>query len=77
MGLGWCADLAARNWTQHHDRSVESFCRRWFPQERFDLIHSHCIQVLGVGPLQVARELGIPYAITCTMAGGCRHGCSC
>ena len=56
--------LPPRSWTQHHDRSVESFCRRWFAQERFDLIHSHCIQVLGVGPLQVARELGIPYAIT-------------
>ena len=33
-------------------------------QEGFDLVHAHAIQVLGVGPLRVAAELGIPYALT-------------
>ena len=56
--------LPGRSWSQHHDASIEAFCRRWFPEEGFDLIHSHCIQVLGVGPLLVAQELGIPYVVT-------------
>ena len=56
--------LPARSWSQHHDVSLETFCRRWFPQECFDLVHCHCIQVLGVGPLLVAQELGIPYVVT-------------
>ena len=56
--------LPQRNWKQHHDLSVEAFCRGWFRWERFDLIHCHCVQVLGVGPLIAAREQGIPYAIT-------------
>ena len=56
--------LPPRSWKQPYDRSVEAFCRRWLPQEGFDLIHSHCIQMLGIGPLIVAKDLGIPYAIT-------------
>ena len=56
--------MPPRSWKHHHDRSVEAFCRRWLPQEEFHLIHSHCIQVLGIGPLIAARELGIPYSIT-------------
>ena len=53
-----------RSWSRHHDVSVEAFCRRWFAAERFHLVHAHCIQVLGVGPLTVAREHGIPYVVT-------------
>ena len=56
--------LPPRNWSRHQDVSVEAFCRRWFAAERFDLVHAHCIQELGVGPLTVARELGIPYVVT-------------
>ena len=56
--------LPVRSWSEHQNSSVLNFCRRWFPQEGFDLVHSHCIQVLGVGPLLVAKELGIPYVIT-------------
>jgi glycosyltransferase involved in cell wall biosynthesis len=56
--------LPPRSWSQHHDVSLEAFCRRWFPQEGFDLVHCHCIQVIGVGPLLVAQELGIPYVVT-------------
>ena len=56
--------LPARSWKHHHDISVEAFCRKWFQDEDFDLVHCHCIQVLGVGPLLVARELGIPYVVT-------------
>ena len=56
--------LPGRVWSRHHDGNIEAFCRRWFPQEGFDLVHCHCIQVLGVGPLLVAQELGIPYVVT-------------
>jgi glycosyltransferase involved in cell wall biosynthesis len=56
--------LPPRPWREHHDASVERFCRWWLAQEGFDLIHAHCLQVLSVAPLQVARELGIPYAIS-------------
>ena len=56
--------LPPRSWRHHHDMSVEAFCRRWFPQEGFDLVHCHCIQVMGVGPLNVARDLGIPYVVS-------------
>ncbi len=53
-----------RAWREHQDTSVENFCRQWFPAEAFDLIHAHCLQVLSVGPLKVAAELGIPYLVT-------------
>ena len=56
--------LPPRSWSRHHDVSVEAFCRRWFAAERFDLVHAHCIQELGIGPLTVARDLGIPYVVT-------------
>ena len=56
--------LPPRSWSRHHDVSVEAFCRRWFASERFDLVHAHCIQELGIGPLTVAREQGIPYVVT-------------
>ena len=56
--------LPSRHWREHRDPAVAAFCRRWFAQERFDLIHAHCLQVLSASPLEVARELGIPYAVT-------------
>ena len=56
--------LPPRSWSRHHDVSVEAFCRRWFASERFDLVHCHCIQELGIGPLTAARELGTPYVVT-------------
>ena len=56
--------LPERPWSEHHDPRVEQLCRWWFAQEGFDLVHAHAIQVLGVGPLRVAAELGIPYAVT-------------
>jgi glycosyltransferase involved in cell wall biosynthesis len=56
--------LPPRPWREHHDASVERFCRWWLTQEGFDLIHAHCLQVLSAAPLQVARNLGIPYSIT-------------
>ncbi|QNI95400.1 putative alpha-glycosyltransferase/ family 4 [Synechococcus sp. A15-127] len=56
--------LPERPWSEHHDPRVEQLCRWWFAQEEFDLIHAHAIQVLGGGPLRVAAELGIPYAVT-------------
>ena len=56
--------LPPRSWRLHHDATVEAFCRWWLPQEGFELIHSHCVQVLSTAPLLVARQLGIPYAIT-------------
>lgn len=56
--------LPSRPWREHHDASVERFCRWWLAHEAFDLVHAHCLQVLSAAPLQVARELGIPYAIT-------------
>ena len=56
--------VPAKDWGHHQEASVEAFCRRWFAQERFDLVHAHCIQALGVGPLQVARQRNIPHAVT-------------
>ncbi len=56
--------LPPRPWREHHDASVERLCRWWLAQEGFDLIHAHCLQVLSAAPLQVAGDLGIPYAIT-------------
>lgn len=56
--------LPPRPWSWHHDGPVESFCRQWFAEERFDLIHAHCLQILSAAPLRVASELGIPYLVT-------------
>ena len=56
--------MPPRPWREQHDLSLETLCRWWLPQEGFDLIHAHCLQVLGTGPLIVARELGIPYLVT-------------
>ncbi|QVL52563.1 MAG: glycosyltransferase [Cyanobium sp. M30B3] len=53
-----------RSWADIQDGRVESFCRQWFQDESFDLIHCHCCQVLTASPLVVARQLGIPYLIT-------------
>lgn len=56
--------LPPRPWSWHHDGPVESFCRQWFAEEGFDLIHAHCLQILSAAPLRVASELGIPYLVT-------------
>jgi len=56
--------LPPRAWREHGDPAVADFCRRWFSDEGFDLIHAHCLQVLTAAPLQVAAELGIPYLVT-------------
>jgi glycosyltransferase involved in cell wall biosynthesis len=53
-----------RSWADIQDGRVESFCRQWFQDESFDLIHCHCCQVLTASPLVVARQLGIPYIVT-------------
>ena len=53
-----------RPWADIQDPRVESFCRQWFQDESFDLIHCHCTQVLTASPLVVAKQLGIPYLIT-------------
>ena len=51
-------------WSHIQDGRVEAFCRGWFQEEDFDLIHCHCCQVLTASPLLVAQDLGIPYVIT-------------
>lgn len=56
--------LPPRPWRQHHDPQVAAFCRHWFAEEGFDLIHAHCLQLLTAAPLQVAAELGIPYVVS-------------
>jgi glycosyltransferase involved in cell wall biosynthesis/tetratricopeptide (TPR) repeat protein len=56
--------LPPRPWRDAHDPAVAAFCRRWFADEGFDLIHAHCLQMLTAAPLQVAAELGIPYLVT-------------
>ena len=56
--------LPPRPWRQHHDPQVAAFCRQWFADESFDLIHAHCLQLLTAAPLQVAAELGIPYLVS-------------
>jgi glycosyltransferase involved in cell wall biosynthesis len=56
--------LPPRPWRDSHDPDVVTFCRRWFADEGFDLIHAHCLQMLTAAPLQVAAELGIPYLVT-------------
>jgi len=56
--------LPNRPWREHQDASMRRLCGWWLAQEGFDLIHAHCLQVLSVAPLQVARQLGIPYGIT-------------
>jgi len=53
-----------RPWADIEDTRVESFCRQWFQDESFDLIHCHCTQVLTASPLVVAKQLGIPYLVT-------------
>jgi glycosyltransferase involved in cell wall biosynthesis len=53
-----------RPWADIQDSRVETFCREWFQDESFDLIHCHCTQVLTASPLVVAKQLGIPYLIT-------------
>ena len=52
------------DWSAGYNQSIENFCSQWFKREKFDLIHAHCIQVIGVGPLSVARQMRIPYVIT-------------
>ena len=56
--------VPSKDWSVGYNRSIENFCSQWFKWENFDLIHAHCIQVIGVGPLSVARAMRIPYAIT-------------
>lgn len=56
--------LPGRPWNYHFDGSVEHFCRQWFKDESFDLIHAHSIQVISAAPLKVAHEMGIPYVVT-------------
>ena len=56
--------LPPRPWREAHDPAVAEFCRRWFAEEGFDLIHAHCLQMLTAAPLQVAAELGIPYLVS-------------
>jgi glycosyltransferase involved in cell wall biosynthesis/tetratricopeptide (TPR) repeat protein len=56
--------LPPRPWRQHHDPQVAAFCRQWFADEGFDLIHAHCLQLLTAAPLVAAAELGIPYLVT-------------
>jgi glycosyltransferase involved in cell wall biosynthesis/tetratricopeptide (TPR) repeat protein len=52
------------DWRDHHDERVAAFCRQWFADEDFDLIHAHCLQMLTAAPLQVAAELAVPYLVT-------------
>lgn len=56
--------LPGRPWPYHMDGDVKDFCRQWFQDECFDLIHAHCVQVLSAAPIKVARDMGIPYVVT-------------
>ena len=56
-------NLPSKPWAVHKDDDVESFCRQFFQDEKFDLIQCHCCQVLTASPLIAARQLGIPYEI--------------
>ena len=56
--------LPGRPWPHHIDGSVEEFCRQWYKDECFDLIHAHSVQVLSAAPLRVARDMSIPYIVT-------------
>lgn len=56
--------LPPRPWHQHHDPQVAAFCRQWFADEGFDLIHAHGLQLLTAAPLVAAAELGIPYLVS-------------
>jgi len=51
-------------WSHVQDGRVEAFCRQWFQQQAFDLIHCHCCQILTASPLLVAQDLGIPYLVS-------------
>jgi len=46
------------------DKNVESVFRAYLEQNPVDLIHFHAMQLLSASPLDVARELGIPYVVT-------------
>jgi glycosyltransferase involved in cell wall biosynthesis/tetratricopeptide (TPR) repeat protein len=56
--------IPGRDWADHQDETILNFCRRFYRQYEFDLIHFHCVQVLTAAVVDAAQELRIPYLIT-------------
>jgi len=56
--------LPSNDWFKADDEGVFNFCKRFFAEYQFDLIHMHSMQVLTGSVGIAAKELNIPYIVT-------------
>lgn len=56
--------LPNNDWTVPENQGVFNFCKRFFAEYQFDLIHMHSMQVLTASVAIAAKELNIPYIVT-------------
>lgn len=56
--------LPSNDWGRAEDEGVLEFCKRFFAEYQFDLIHMHSMQVLTGSVGLAAQSLNIPYIVT-------------
>ena len=56
--------LPNNDWSAAENHDVYSFCKRFFTEYQFDLIHMHSMQVLTGSVGMAAKDLNIPYIVT-------------
>jgi glycosyltransferase involved in cell wall biosynthesis len=52
------------DWVKTEDAKIAAFCKSFFKQGQFDLIHLHAVQVLTASVADAALACNIPYVIT-------------
>jgi glycosyltransferase involved in cell wall biosynthesis len=56
--------LPNNDWSLTENHDIYSFCKRFFTEYQFDLIHMHSMQVLTCSVGVAANDLNIPYIVT-------------
>jgi glycosyltransferase involved in cell wall biosynthesis len=56
--------LPSNDWFKADDEGVFKFCKRFFAEYQFDLIHMHSMQVLTGSVGLAAKSMNIPYVVT-------------
>lgn len=57
-------NVPLRDWSEAYDSEVYAFCLEFFLKQQIDFIHFHALPVITASPVDAARKLAIPYAIT-------------